>query len=441
MKQESKKSFDGATLSKRLKPKQDAPVSLPIGKPSVAAVARRYKHAAGKSSTYAPEVVDMIYRMSREGDLDDQTVCEFVGAKLLAERESPDPQPPVTWDQLVFLSANLTRLVIDPYREKCNSQVTIGSERARPLPLDWPVIFGGIDFTRIPDALLSHTLAAATEANLALLVRPSWRLDNAAKSNPIFCVDIMKSPAEMPDAAAVVLTAPLAGQLTGKSIAPMIKQIRQQTDGQIPVGVVAPAINSSWVVDQTIQLELDFYLADAQWTGQQAPGEVLPELGEAPSIRVLADVVDRLRHHRKEELVQVIYHGGIRGGADAGKALCLGASAVTIGLATVLGMGFRIARINDEASLLKELEYPLERDDAIRRIINVAKSINTEVTMLARASGKSSVKNMEPEDLRALTIGTSAATGIPVAGKDFNFRREEGMAANESGSVQRARNE
>ena len=42
--------------------------------------------------------------------------------------------------------------------------------------------------------------------------------------------------------------------------------------------------------------------------------------------------------------------------------------------------------------------------------------------MLARACGKSSVTNMEPEDLRALTVAVSAATGIPVAGKDYNFR-------------------
>ena len=430
MNQQSKKSFDGATLSKRLKPKQEEPASLPIGKPSVAAVARRYKHAAGKSSTYAPEVVDMIYRMSREGDLGDQDVCEFVGAKLAAERESPDPQPPVTWDQLVFLSANLTRLVIDPYREKCNSQVTIGTERARPLPLEWPVIFGGIDFARIPEALLSYTLAASAAANLSVLVRPEWPLDNAAESRPIFCVDITQPQTELLNAAAVILTAPSAGQLDRQSVAPAIERIRQQTEAKIPVGVIAPAVNSGWVVDQTIQLDVDFYLADAQWTDQQAPGEVLPELAAAPTICVLADVVDRLRHHHKEELVQVIYHGGIRGGADAGKALCLGANAVMVGLATVLGMGFRISKVSDEASLLKELAHPLERDDAIRRIINVAKSINTEVTMLARASGKSSVKNMEPEDLRALTIGTSAATGIPVAGKDFNFR-QGGIAADE----------
>ena len=66
-------------------------------------------------------------------------------------------------------------------------------------------------------------------------------------------------------------------------------------------------------------------------------------------------------------------------------------------------------------------------DDAARRVLNVAKSIVMEVTMLARACGKTSVTNMEPEDLRSLSIAVSEATGIPVAGKDFDFRTAHGI--------------
>ena len=45
--------------------------------------------------------------------------------------------------------------------------------------------------------------------------------------------------------------------------------------------------------------------------------------------------------------------------------------------------------------------------------------------MLARACGKSSVTNMEPEDLRSMSIAVSAATGVPLAGRDVQFRRYE----------------
>ena len=36
--------------------------------------------------------------------------------------------------------------------------------------------------------------------------------------------------------------------------------------------------------------------------------------------------------------------------------------------------------------------------------------------MMARCTGKANLLNVEPEDLRALTVATAAATGIPLAG-------------------------
>ena len=44
--------------------------------------------------------------------------------------------------------------------------------------------------------------------------------------------------------------------------------------------------------------------------------------------------------------------------------------------------------------------------------------------MFARACGKNAVHDLEPEDLRALTIEASAITGIPLVGTNFSFRPE-----------------
>jgi hypothetical protein len=44
-----------------------------------------------------------------------------------------------------------------------------------------------------------------------------------------------------------------------------------------------------------------------------------------------------------------------------------------------------------------------------------------EATLLAKACGKSSVHNLEPEDLRALTLEASAFTGVSLAGIDRPF--------------------
>ena len=416
------KQRDGASLSPKLHER-----GLPIGKVD-AAIARRYKHAAGKSSTYSPEVVDMIYHMAREGPMSDESIGGFVAAKLAAEREFPRPEPAPTWDQLVFLSANLTRLVIDPYREKCSSQVQLGPDRPRPLTLESPIVFGGINFAGLPEQHLAVMSAAAATATLAVTVEAGASttgstLADHTSANRILSFDLEQSLAGLSDAAAVEITARSASDLTKQKLAPIISAIQRETGAQIPIGVVAPAFNARHVVDETAELDVDFYVTDAQWTTDLRPEMMaLPELLSSPAIHVLADTVDRLRHHCREERTQVIYRGGIRCGADAGKAICLGASAVTLGLAAIAGMGFKLVTIKDEASLLTMLDQPLDTADAAQRVVNVAKSVAMEVTMLARACGKSNVANMEPEDLRSLSIEVSRVTGVPLAGKDYDFR-------------------
>jgi len=416
--------IDGATLSPKLKAKGDL-VTLPIGKQIAAdgvAVARVYKHAAGKSSTYAPQVVDMIYHMSRQGVFEDRQTSEFVAAKLAAERESPRDTPPATWDQLVFLSANLTRLVIDPYREKCNAQVTIGPQRAKPLALGWPIVLGHVDFGRLPKMLLGSVVAAAGKAKIAVEVSPDWPSDFGDTAQRIVMVDAGKPLPDLSGAAAVEISAPLASQLDGRSLLPIVDAIRQATGSEIPIGIVAPAVCAAKVVNETIDLDVDFYVCDAQWIEDARPQGVFPELDGPPKLAALTDMVERLRHHCREGLVQVIYRGGIRGGADAGKAICLGATAVTLGLSAVVGMGFRLTSLGSEDALIEQLSKPRSEEEITDSVYNFAKSVIMEVTMLARASGKSNVYNMEPEDLRALTIEMSAATGIPLAGRDYCFR-------------------
>lgn len=417
---------DGATLSVELKPKPGEEDLVPLGKtPPVVdgkAVAKHYKHAASKSNTYSSPVVDMIYYMARSGHLPDNELCQFLAAKFEAERNLPAPHLPPTWDQLVFLSANLTRLVIDPYREKCNSRVEIGGQRPRPLTLDWPVVVGGIDFARIPSRTCDWAAQAVARANLAVFMHSNCQANEIRASQRIVQVDVTAPTPDLDGAAAVAIHAPTAEQLDSNTVGPMLEQIRKQTRGQIPVGVTAPAYNAVSVVDETIQLDVDFYVADGQWTDNTRPTSVLPELSAAPAIHVLADTVERLRHHCREETVKIIYQGGIRAGADAGKAISVGATAVGLGLSAIVSMGFKITRVVDEATILEQLEQPQDGDQAIEHLVNFAKSVNMEVTMLARACGKSCVTNMEPEDLRALTIAVSAATGIPVVGKDYNFR-------------------
>ena len=48
--------------------------------------------------------------------------------------------------------------------------------------------------------------------------------------------------------------------------------------------------------------------------------------------------------------------------------------------------------------------------------------------MLARCCGKTDVHNLEPEDLRSLSVETSRATGLPLVGRDTVYRAAETVA-------------
>jgi hypothetical protein len=48
--------------------------------------------------------------------------------------------------------------------------------------------------------------------------------------------------------------------------------------------------------------------------------------------------------------------------------------------------------------------------------IDCAGNMTLEMQMLARACGKADVHDLEPEDLRALTLEAAAIAGIPLVG-------------------------
>ncbi len=51
-----------------------------------------------------------------------------------------------------------------------------------------------------------------------------------------------------------------------------------------------------------------------------------------------------------------------------------------------------------------------------QRVANLLRAMTLEMQMLARACGKADVHDLEPEDLRALTLEASMICGLPLAG-------------------------
>jgi methylamine---glutamate N-methyltransferase subunit C len=170
-----------------------------------------------------------------------------------------------------------------------------------------------------------------------------------------------------------------------------------------------------------------------------------------PTLAAVRLAAEALRELGVEREVQLIVSGGIRTGADVAKALALGADAVSIGIAALLALGCNrpsyrngpvdvdvtadyqaLGTVPGECAACHTGACPVgvtTQDDllaqrldpalAAQRVANYLRALTMEVTMLARACGKSDVHNLEPEDLAALTIEAAAMAKVPLAGTDW----------------------
>ena len=76
----------------------------------------------------------------------------------------------------------------------------------------------------------------------------------------------------------------------------------------------------------------------------------------------------------------------------------------------------------DPAGITTQDPELMKRVDPIaagRRLANYLKVMTLEAQTIARACGKNSLHNLEPEDLVALTIEAAAMAGVPLAGTNW----------------------
>ncbi len=69
------------------------------------------------------------------------------------------------------------------------------------------------------------------------------------------------------------------------------------------------------------------------------------------------------------------------------------------------------------------LELRLEPAVGAKRLKNYLKTVNMELTTIARACGKQDVHHLEKEDLVALTVEAAAMAGVPLGGDVVDTRR------------------
>ena len=392
------------------------------------------------------------------------------------------------FDDLVFLSTGLTRFPLEGYKEKCNTRTVIGKRYAKePLVLETPIYITGMSY-----GALSRTAKVALAKGAAMTgtatctgdggMLPEEReaadkliyqiLPSRYGVNPhhivqadaleivvgqgakpgtgglLMGIKVLDDVAEMRDLpAGIDQRSPTRHPdwLGPDDLTVKIEQLRESTDWRVPIHVKLGACRVKDDVKLAAKAGADAIVMDSMVAGTGASAEVLLDHSGIPTVPAIVQAREALRELGLYGEVSLIASGGIRSGADAAKALALGADAVAIGLAALIALNCnkQIEGVDFEKEMgVKagychhchtgkcpvgittqdpELEKRLDLEGGAQRVANFINSMTMEMALLARSLGKGDVHSMEPEDMAALTIEASAMARVPLAGTDKVF--------------------
>ncbi len=230
-----------------------------------------------------------------------------------------------------------------------------------------------------------------------------------------------------------------------------IQELREITDWEKPIYVKVGATRTFHDVKLAVHSGADVIVVDGMQGGTAATQTVFIENVGIPTLAAVRQAVDALEDLNMKGKVQLIVSGGIRTGADIAKALAMGADAVSIGQGILLSLGCNsdtyvqdgvhhsaagdYERLGTAPGFCHHchtgrcpvgvttqdaiLEQRLEPLVGAKRVRNYLKTLNMELTTIARACGKQNVHHLEREDLVALTVEAAAMARVPLAGTDW----------------------
>jgi glutamate synthase domain-containing protein 2 len=221
-----------------------------------------------------------------------------------------------------------------------------------------------------------------------------------------------------------------------------IEELREATDWQVPVFVKLGATRVYDDVKLAGKAGADVVVIDGMEGGTAASPEILQDHTGIPTLAAVSEARRALEDSGLYGVMHLIIAGGIRSGVDAAKAIALGADAVYMGTAALIALNCnKPLHVEDYHALGTEpyachhchtgrcpvgittqdpeLMKRLPIDEAAERVANFLHATTLEIQMLARACGKADVHDLEPEDLRSLTLEAAAITGIPLVGTNY----------------------
>ena len=330
-----------------------------------------------ESYLFDRNVIAEIQRAAREGIYD----IRGFGAK----RRLPH------FDDLLLLGASISRYPLEGYRERCGTDVVLGTRFAQePLRLKIPVTIAGMSFGALSAPAKEALGRGATEVGtstttgdggmtpeeressetLVLQLLPSRYGMNPDDLRRADAIEIVVGQGAKPGGGGMLLGHKISNRVAGMRDLPTgidqrsasrhpdwtgpddleikILELREITDWRKPIFVKVGATRTYYDVGLAVKAGADVIVVDGMQGGTAATQEVFIEhvgIPTLPAVRLAVDALLELGMHRR---VQLVVSGGIRSGADVAKALALGADAVSIGTAALIALGDNSPDLDEE---------------------------------------------------------------------------------------------
>ena len=319
------------------------------------------------SHLFPPTVVAEIHRAAATG------LYEIRGYG--AKRHVP------CFDDLVFLGASMSRYPLEGYRERCATDVTLGTRFAKkPIELKIPITIAGMSFGALGANAKQALGLGATAMGTSTTTGDGGMTDEEREASQILVYQVLPSrygmnPVDLRRADAIEVVVGQGakpgggGMLLGlkitERVAKMrtlpvsidqrsacrhpdwtgpddltikIQELREITDWEKPIYVKIGATRTSYDVALAVKAGADVIVLDGMEAGTGATQNVFIEHVGIPTLAAVRQAVEALTELDMHRKVQLIVSGGIRSGADVAKALALGADAVSIGTAALIAL-------------------------------------------------------------------------------------------------------
>lgn len=351
------------------------------------------------SQIWTPEVMDDIHSRA-QGDY------ELSGFRPM--KDVP------TFDELTFLASGLTRFPLEGYKEKCKTETVLGSRFAStPLSIETPI------YVKAPATERGWRIGLAQGSTLAHTALSAGGSVSPAERKSCQRL-IYEVPAERNSAKIVARTRSeavqvnLDGRASQELVADLIKRLRAQQESKIPIFVGLSAGRIEDAIRVVAKAGADGVLLEGLNTARTTnPPDVL-NYCRLPIVAAISRARNALKDNRVLGEVSLMVGTGIRNGADAAKALALGADAVRIDESAMVALGYRPPGVGQGTG---GSPSPAPLSDGGERVAKFINSITMEMALLARSLGKGDVHSLEYEDLAALTVEASLMSGVRLAGE------------------------